>query len=1591
MSHRDHIYRQEDKAGQRKALRRKIHRMDEENLALQKKYEGPEISQPGDKHEQEADTIAKKVVSGDNTSVSQLTSSPLTTQRREEDTPLMAKSESGGLQGTDQLQAKLGSSKGSGQTMDDKTKTEMEGKMNADLGDVRIHTGAKAHEMSEGINAKAFTHGQDIYFKNGNYDPGSNEGKELLVHELVHTQQQKGEVSRQIQRQPGGDDKKTKVDNTRVVTPGLAVKLGELDRMQREKEYQQSITNEAAGFNQRIEEIKKEQAGKKDAPKPQEKPKKQQLLEAWYDDLFSDNASKRYAAIASLDKQGETGWAYLLLASYIDVTHEKWEYEFSEKAKEVVKEGTEFFGEDKRHEYSMALRYTLGTWLDAEKKPMTEGEAARRGFLPFLVQLAEQQNSSLSDHAMALLFSKNLGGAVNLQNYKNSVISELSLAKKKIREVIPAKDNPSFKYFEYFDPQINNEIARLKTEQNAQNIIEAGTRTSELLTYLELAKTIVQYSLQYLQLASVAPEVKTKDKKDKTGEVKVSSIAEAEESGANASTLGTFDTAEAMMYTTYTDAVNLVKTFDPDKRYDYVKARRYLEKRSKKMGGRLNAALIGDMGSLLEDCAQSARDVMAMASYILPGRDAVYELANSYAIKFQGLAMVMPSLQKLSETNPDVFIVFWSEQMAMLSRARAELVVAATVASTGYSWQVVQDSYAKYWGGPQTQLKLNTEQAILKKYHSKLNGLFVGMKSKEPKDIIAELNAITSQKEYQDAMAYMRTQFKELEESYSFWVRIIEGILVALAAIVLTLVTMQPVVAAIGASLLTFLIEGAVFTLYAGVLNSIVFGGDPFANFGEEYAKNLLFLGVFKGLGKAMEGLTEGMGIGGKMLGGVASTIVEIPLITVIDYSWYQLSQWWRDPKEWKEHPYDIDTKLIENAAFVVGVKIGMATVNTTSSLLKLNDPSIEKSREQLERLQKDTDSLLKSLEFRDLTREEWAKMFECSRQSLEVVRENVNSRKKGASKEDLEKIADLNKQIEDMKNLLNGSEMELYKVRASDTVKDVFYFEGDPVAFGKMLTSGDPKASFKADPADPNTYVLRSAKGTKRYIKAGEGDATSVGGEKLGKQLGFEWTDAVKEFWEQAGDPSMAGKAEGSIYVRNAVLEGWRPGKNMKVGEGQLSRAQRMAGREKAEMLKDKFGPDYISIEGIENAYKATRETLERILPSVENADAMRRLLKYFPDLHEVDGVNITPEYVEVKTKGSETKSGETKVRLEKGPLLSDALSLKLKEDISLVEKVNTLFENTLAKDRSDLTTQLETMSADQISAAIDGFKSLGFSDLQVSCLLTGTNIKGVLEGFAGIEVLSNKAVAGDKNIVDGIIDTYKSAGIEIITDANVKVNAVTLANGKTVKIFEWKSPKLDETTLNRDSSTLENRIEVLKNSDNLLGEPADQQAVFDDIRNKSRDKKTETAAGAWGEIIFMERKIFLEKKKVNIPHYDAKKQGESRPDFEILGENAIELKTRTNEELTGKFFNDRIKSINTQFKNSEKGPTIGTAEIQLFDKAAETAQKLPLEELENMVRSGFRKDKNTSVFKVRIYVGNQLYLELTRQVDNTINRTYP
>lgn len=67
---------------------------------------------------------------------------------------------------------------------------ELESALGADLSGVRLHAGSESRELNRSMSAVAFTHGQDIHFRDGIPDASTDSGLHLLAHELTHTVQQ---------------------------------------------------------------------------------------------------------------------------------------------------------------------------------------------------------------------------------------------------------------------------------------------------------------------------------------------------------------------------------------------------------------------------------------------------------------------------------------------------------------------------------------------------------------------------------------------------------------------------------------------------------------------------------------------------------------------------------------------------------------------------------------------------------------------------------------------------------------------------------------------------------------------------------------------------------------------------------------------------------------------------------------------------------------------------------------------------------------------------------------------------------------------------------------------------------------------------------------------------------------------------------------------------------------------------------------------------------------------------------------------------------------------------------------------------------
>lgn len=102
----------------------------------------------------------------------------------------------GAFQVDDETAQRINGARGGGQALDSGVQQQMGAAMGHDFSGVRVHTSAESHQFNQQLNAKAFTTGQDIFFKQGEYNPGSGSGQELLAHELTHVVQQgSGRVS----------------------------------------------------------------------------------------------------------------------------------------------------------------------------------------------------------------------------------------------------------------------------------------------------------------------------------------------------------------------------------------------------------------------------------------------------------------------------------------------------------------------------------------------------------------------------------------------------------------------------------------------------------------------------------------------------------------------------------------------------------------------------------------------------------------------------------------------------------------------------------------------------------------------------------------------------------------------------------------------------------------------------------------------------------------------------------------------------------------------------------------------------------------------------------------------------------------------------------------------------------------------------------------------------------------------------------------------------------------------------------------------------------------------------------------------------
>lgn len=157
------------------------------------------VSTPGDKYEQEADQIADQVVkiisSSDDLPVQRECRACM--RRPKVDDELRLRPHAFGfvshVRGADiepELASAIQHSRGRGQPLSNSVRQPMERAFGTDFSRIKVHADHQADSFNRELQARAFTTGQDVFFSNAAYRPGTFEGRRLLAHELSHVVQQ---------------------------------------------------------------------------------------------------------------------------------------------------------------------------------------------------------------------------------------------------------------------------------------------------------------------------------------------------------------------------------------------------------------------------------------------------------------------------------------------------------------------------------------------------------------------------------------------------------------------------------------------------------------------------------------------------------------------------------------------------------------------------------------------------------------------------------------------------------------------------------------------------------------------------------------------------------------------------------------------------------------------------------------------------------------------------------------------------------------------------------------------------------------------------------------------------------------------------------------------------------------------------------------------------------------------------------------------------------------------------------------------------------------------------------------------------------
>jgi hypothetical protein len=205
--------------------------------------------------------------------------------------PVQTSRGGGGAAATPSMQSAAANaiaSKGPGEPLSSSTRGTLESSMGSDLSDVRVHNDTQAHEAANTLNARAFTHQNDIWLGSGE----SQSDTRLMAHEATHVVQQTGSVHRHLV-QAAPKDKPAAGTDKPIVPPGPVgtTKTGLLDPATKQIQFDSLDVPAYKATRYGGKTLKRKANYKRDDPDPNQRSK-------WKKEIKTKDAADKLAAKA---------------------------------------------------------------------------------------------------------------------------------------------------------------------------------------------------------------------------------------------------------------------------------------------------------------------------------------------------------------------------------------------------------------------------------------------------------------------------------------------------------------------------------------------------------------------------------------------------------------------------------------------------------------------------------------------------------------------------------------------------------------------------------------------------------------------------------------------------------------------------------------------------------------------------------------------------------------------------------------------------------------------------------------------------------------------------------------------------------------------------------------------------------------------------------------------------------------------------------------------------------------------------------------------------------------------------------------------